>query len=62
MDLGGFIRWNNPYRLRHLTTNTYLAIGSTPIWEISESVTYNLILALFYLGSKLEQIIDFGRV
>lgn len=34
---GGFIKWGEPYRIKHLPTNMYFSVGAIPIWELSEN-------------------------
>jgi hypothetical protein len=33
MSVGGLVKWGTPYRLKHLTTNKYLGIGSSDSFE-----------------------------
>jgi len=35
---GGFVRWNEPYRIKHCPTNKYFAMGAIPAWELSENM------------------------
>lgn len=35
---GGFIRWGEPYRIKHLPTNQYFSVGAIPAWELSENM------------------------
>jgi len=38
MEKGGKIQWDDEYWLRHLTTNKYLHVRETPLYETMEEV------------------------
>mmetsp|Transcript_3095 Transcript_3095/g.2671 ORF Transcript_3095/g.2671 Transcript_3095/m.2671 type:complete len:176 (+) Transcript_3095:543-1070(+) len=39
MKKGGYVQWNHPYYLKHLTTKKYISLGNFPSPDVDETIS-----------------------